>query len=140
MVRSEEDGGEQQVEDEPAQDDVVKLEEVKKCVEKLAEAVKPVGQEEHRNNLLSFVNWAVEKNASDESESNNEAKKARTEMEEDKEPKTVPEVRVPDWIANPEADLVVEFSSRSERDLETLDLSSCRWLKCREELRWFHLL
>ena len=42
---------------------------------------------------------------------------------------------VPEWIANPEADLRVAFSSRAEQDLEKIDLSSCNWLRSPQELK-----
>ena len=45
------------------------------------------------------------------------------------------QVYVPDWIANPDADLVVVFSSRAEQDLNKIDLSPCNWLRSAQELR-----
>ena len=46
------------------------------------------------------------------------------------------QVYVPEWIANPDADLAVVFSSRAEQDLINIDLSPCNWLRSAEELRW----
>ena len=45
------------------------------------------------------------------------------------------QVYVPEWIANPDADLVVVFSSRAEQDLDRIDLSPCNWLRSAQELR-----
>ena len=46
------------------------------------------------------------------------------------------QVYVPEWIANPDADLTVVFSSRAEQDLNNIDLSPCNWLRSAQELRW----
>ena len=45
------------------------------------------------------------------------------------------QVYVPEWIANPDADLMVVFSSRAEQDLDKIDLRPCNWLRSAQELR-----
>jgi len=131
--------------------------------------VRPVGEVEHRENLLDFVSWATggcnaegtegstgegaEESANSIRNSScgdrdgprsgqakdvstmksNQSGKVEhpgeTGSKEDKQ------VYVPEWIANPDADLAVVFSSRAEQDLINIDLSPCNWLRSAEELR-----
>ena len=101
--------------------------------------VRPVGKAEHRENLLDFVNWATggsnKKTVDDfkqpicgvqDSEKGELFKDAATAVSNNANEKNYHEVYVPEWIANPEADLRVAFSSRAEQDLEKIDLSSCK--------------
>jgi len=48
---------------------------------------------------------------------------------------TQPEIKVPKWVGDPEENLSVIFSTRAEKDLEKIDMSKCKWLKSRSELR-----
>jgi len=128
--------------------------------------VKPVGEVEHRENLLDFVSWATggspaertEGSIGEESEDNTRHSTRGTrddpeggqnkdvgsmksnqsgEVENPGETgrKEEKQVYVPDWIANPDADLAVVFSSRAEQDLDNIDLSPCNWLRSAQELR-----
>ena len=106
--------------------------------------VRPVGEAEHRENLLDFVNWAT-RSSNDEATGGLAAEKSgtimksnhSTEAENSVETESLDKkhVYVPDWIANPDADLEVVFSSRAEQDLNNIDLSPCSWLRSAEELR-----
>merc|ERR1712126_473383 len=132
--------------------------------------VRPVGEAEHRENLLDFVNWATGASSAqatgvstaetnvistaerarggnsscrslDGSESgqdilNMESNQITLGGEVGSSGETESQkVYVPEWIANPDADLTVAFSSRAEQDLEKIDLSPCTWLRSSQELR-----
>jgi hypothetical protein len=45
-----------------------------------------------------------------------------------------PELRVPEWVGDPRADLAVIWSARARADLEGLALEHLTWLRSREEL------
>jgi len=121
--------------------------------------VRPVGEVEHRENLLDFVNWATgvstaeraresaspcrNQDASGSRQANNIGSvqssqntlggEVKSSGETESQEKT--QVYVPEWIANPDADLMVVFSSRAEQDLDNIDLSPCNWLRSAQELR-----
>merc|ERR1719264_131022 len=121
--------------------------------------VRPVGEVEHRENLLDFVNWAtggstaeraMKSTSSCESPSSSKSGQAKdtSSMESNQtllggelgssgetESQAKTQVYVPEWIANPDADLMVVFSSRAEQDLDNIDLSPCNWLRSAQELR-----
>jgi len=136
--------------------------------------VRPVGEVEHRENLLDFVSWATRGfttertggfnaertgGSTDEESGDNtrhstceslvdsssgQVKDVSTmkpdESEKVEDPgetdsKKEKQVYVPEWIANPDADLAVVFSSRAEQDLNNIDLSPCNWLRSAQELR-----
>lgn len=129
--------------------------------------VRPVGEVEHRENLLDFVNWAtggstaqtprgstaeraMKSTSSCESPSSSKSGQAKdtSSMESNQtilggelgssgetESQEKAQVYVPEWIANPDADLMVVFSSRAEQDLDNIDLSPCNWLRSAQELR-----
>jgi len=110
--------------------------------------VRPVGKAEHRENLLDFVNWATGSSdkktvddlkqpiCGDQDNEKGELNDAATAVTTNNvNEKSYDEVYVPEWIANPEADLRVAFSSRAEQDLEKIDLSSCNWLRSPQELK-----
>jgi len=129
--------------------------------------VRPVGEVEHRENLLDFVNWAtggstaqttrgstaeraMKSTSSCESPSSSKSGQAKdtSSMESNQtilggelgssgetESQEKTQVYVPEWIANPDADLMVVFSSRAEQDLDNIDLSPCNWLRSAQELR-----
>ncbi len=44
------------------------------------------------------------------------------------------ELRVPEWVGDPRADLAVIWSARARADLEGLGLEHLTWLRSREEL------
>ena len=145
--------------------------------------MRPVGEVEHRENLLDFVSWATggstgertgvstgegSKDADDpksgqakdastmkSNQSGEEENSGETGTKEEKQVCALIEivsncfcktgenqfddhyqVYVPDWIANPDEDLRVVFSSRAEQDLNNIDLRPCNWLRSTQELRW----
>jgi len=85
--------------------------------------VRPVGKTEHRENLLDFVNWATggsNKTVDNfkqpicgvqDDEKGALIKDATTAVSNNANEKSYNEVYVPEWIANPEADLRVAYST-----------------------------
>jgi len=60
---------------------------------------------------------------------------AKEESETGKQIADVPLVKVPQWIGNPEDNLIVIFSSRAEAQILDIDLNRLEWLKSHTELR-----